>query len=61
MKTSDTLHYSAAGALLYHDNNGAQSTFGGKDATYNCYFRDLPQTNLVLTQVNDSTFCSAVQ
>ncbi len=61
METSDTLHYSAAGALLFHDNNTSRSTFGGKDANYNCYFRDLTANNLVLSQVNDSTFCSAVQ
>jgi hypothetical protein len=61
METSDTLHYNAAGALVNHDNNTARSTFGGKDANYSCYFRSLTANNLVLTQVNDSTSCSAVQ
>jgi hypothetical protein len=61
METSDTLHYNAAGSLVSHDNNMANSTFGGKDPNYNCYFRQLTANNLVLTQVNDSTFCSAVQ
>lgn len=61
METSDTLHYNAAGALLNHDNNTARSTFGGKDPNYTCYFRSLTANNLVLTQVNDSTSCSAVQ
>ena len=61
METSDTLHYNAGGSLLYHDNNSAVSTFGGKDPNYNCYFRQLNANSLVLTQVQDSTFCSAVQ
>ncbi len=61
VEASDTLHYNAAGALVYHDNNAAHSTFGGKDANFGCYFRNLAANNLVLTQVNDSTFCSAVQ
>jgi hypothetical protein len=61
METSDTLHYNAAGSLLSHDNNNANSTFGGKDPNYNCYFRQLSAQNLKLTQVNDSTYCSAVQ
>ncbi len=58
VETSDTLHYSAAGAFLYHDNNHATSTYGAKDQLHNCYFRSLIADSLILTHVEDSTSCS---
>ena len=58
VETSDTLHYSGAGALLGHDNNMARSTYGSKDANFNCYYRSLTALNLVLTQVQTSSDCS---
>ncbi len=61
VETSDTLHYGANGALLYHDNNAAKSTFGSKDANGSCSFRALSAANLKLTGVEDSSYCSAVQ
>jgi len=58
VETSDTLHYSAAGAFLGHDNNFAKSSYGSKDTFHNCYYRGLIAEALVLTHVEDSTSCS---
>ncbi len=58
VETSDTLHYSAAGGFLGHDNNGAKSSYGAKDQMGNCYFRGLTAVSLILTQVEDSASCS---
>ncbi len=61
VENTDTLNINAAGALTGISNNNANSTFGAKSPTYSCYFRQLSASKLVLTQVQDSTFCSAVQ
>ncbi len=58
VETSDTLHYSAAGALRFHDNNHATSSYAAKDQYHNCYYRALTADSLVLTHVDDSTSCS---
>ena len=58
VETSDTLHYSAAGGFLGHDNNMARSIYGSKDEHFNCYYRALTSLNLALTQVEDSHDCS---
>ena len=58
VETSDTLHYSAGGSLLSHDNNTATSTYGAKDAQGRCVYRGVKANALVLTELNDSTSCS---
>ena len=58
IETTDTLHYTAGGSLISHDNNAATSTYGAKDAQGSCVYRGLAAGSLVLTQVNDSTSCS---
>ncbi len=60
VETSDTLHYSAAGALQYHDNNHATSSYAGKDQMHSCYYRSLVADALILTHVDDSASCSMV-
>ncbi len=58
VETADTLHYSAAGAFVGHDNNYATSSYGARDAFHSCYYRQLMARSLVLTHVEDSTSCS---
>ena len=61
VENTDTLNISAAGAITGITNNNAQATFASKSPTYTCSFRQLNAVHLVLTQVQDSPFCSAVQ
>ena len=61
VENTDTLNINAAGAITGISNNNAQSTYGAKSPTYTCSFRQLNAARLVLTQVQDSPFCSAVQ
>ena len=58
VETSDTLHFSPTGALVYHDNNHATASYGARDARQSCYFRELTAEALVLTRVEDSASCS---
>ena len=60
VENSDVAHLDANENVVSREAI-SRSTFGERDANDICFYRQLTAQNLKLTQVNDSTNCSAVQ